>query len=261
MTYSDIHLAVQDSIAVVTLARPDRLNAYTPDMGDELVRALRDQLADDRVRAIIVTGMGRGFCAGADRDFIAGQRGRCGHRLGEEPFLTGFAQDIAQAEKPMIAAVNGPAVGIGATMTLPFDVRLASDTASFGFPFARLGLMPGMGASYLLPTLVGRQKAREILLGGAGVDAAEALRIGLVSEVVAPADLLPRALSLAGALSGGNSAAIAAMKRALGAVDRDAMADAMARESREISLLAGIRTPPADTRGPTRTEDGKPDAP
>jgi 2-(1,2-epoxy-1,2-dihydrophenyl)acetyl-CoA isomerase len=238
MSFQDIEVSARDGVAIVTLTRPDRLNAYTPDMGEELVTAIRAQLADDAVRAIVLTGAGRGFCAGADRDVATGQRGRFGYRLGEEPFLRGFAAELAQAEKPTIAAINGPAVGLGATMTLPFDFRIASEGASFGFPFARLGLMPGMGATFLLPHLVGRTAARRILLSGASLDAAEALRAGLVSEVVAPGDLLPRALALAASLTGKDARIIAALKRVLNAVDQVALAAAIAREQAEISRLA-----------------------
>jgi enoyl-CoA hydratase/carnithine racemase len=236
-----LRLDVADAVATLTLDRPERLNAYTPEMGEALVGAIRGLLADEAVRAIVLTGAGRGFCAGADRACLDGPVGASGYRLGEEPFLRGFAIELSQAEKPLIAAVNGPAVGIGVTMILPFDVRIASVRASFDFPFARLGLAPGMGASFFLPRLVGPAAAKRILLSGARLDAAQALAAGLVSEIVEPDALLARAHALALSLIGRDAAIIAALKRVLGAVDRAAIAQAVAAEQAEIAHLAQVR--------------------
>lgn len=242
MAYQEIEVSAADGVAVIALARPDRLNAYTPDMGEELVSAIRAQLTSDAVRAIVLTGTGRGFCAGADRDFFGGQRGRSGYRLGEEPFLRGFAEELSQAEKPMIAAVNGPAVGLGVTMILPFDLRIASRRASFGFPFAKLGLMAGMGATYLLPRIIGRTAARRILLSAAVLDADEALASGLVSEVVEPDALMSRAVALARSMTGTGAATIASLKRALNAAEREPIVQAIVREQAEIARLAQARS-------------------
>lgn len=241
MSFLEIEQTIRDEVGIITLARPERLNAYTPDMGVELVAALRGLWGDPKVRAVVVTGAGRGFCAGADRAFAGGETGRSGFRLGEEPFLCGFAEELALAPKPMIAAVNGAAVGIGATMLLPFDLRIASDQASFGFPFAKLGLMPGMGATYLLPRLVGRTAARRILLSGASLGAAQALEIGLANEVVAHDELLPRAMTVAQSLMGKGAGIIASLKRALNGAEHEAVVNAIACELREIGGLAAAR--------------------
>jgi enoyl-CoA hydratase/carnithine racemase len=231
-------LAVADGVAIVTLARPARLNAYTPDMGDELVAAFRHLATDPAVGAVVVTGAGRAFCAGADRDHLAGQPGRNGLRLGEEAFLTGFAAELLAFAKPVIAAVNGPAVGIGATMLLTMDLRLCAPSARFDFPFARLGLIPGMGATCLLPALVGEGHARRILLTGAAVGAEEAVALGLAAAVVPDEALLDHAVALARSLLAGRPAALAACKRLLNRRLADALAAAIDDERRATARLA-----------------------
>lgn len=235
----EISTAIGDGVGTITLNRPDRLNAYTPDMGDELVHALRAMIADPAVGAIVLTGAGRAFCAGADRIFLDGSRGRNGLRIGEEFFITGFAAELFAAEKPLIAAVNGAAVGIGATMLLPFDIRIAAPAASFGFPFPRLGLMPGMGSTCLLPHVVGQARARQILLTGATLDAETALNAGLVSEICD--DPLARADALARAMADADRTAIAAMKRTLGRDIAPTLALAIEAERRETAALAQRR--------------------
>jgi enoyl-CoA hydratase/carnithine racemase len=227
-----------EGVAILTLARPERLNAYTPDMGDELVAHVRRLAADPAVGAIVVTGAGRAFCAGADRDHLAGRPGRNGLRLGEEAFLTGFAAELLAVEKPVVAAVNGPAVGIGATMLLPMDLRLCAPAARFDFPFTRLGLIPGMGATCLLPTLVGDGHARRILLTGAAVAAEEAVALGLASAVVPAEELAARAVALARALLAGRPAALAGCKRLLNRRLADALAAAIDEERRATARLA-----------------------
>ena len=242
MTWREIRASTEDGVATITLARPARLNAYTPDMGEELVAALRAALRADDVSAIILTGEGRGFCAGADRDFVDGRQGRLGFRLGEEYFLQGFAEELARAEKPLIAAINGAAIGIGVTMTLPFDVRIASHDAYFGFPFVKLGVVPGMGSTHLLPRLVGHGAARWLMLGSVTLKAEEALRFSLVNEVVEPDALPKRALALARSFLGGNGEIVASCKRMLNAVEQDALAMAISREKFEIKRMAEMRS-------------------
>ena len=234
-------MSTEAGVATISLARPARLNAYTPDMGEELVTALRAAWRADDVGAIILTGEGRGFCAGADRSFVDGRVGRLGFRLGEEYFLQGFAQEMASAEKTLIAAINGAAVGIGVTMTLPFDIRIASHEASFGFPFVKLGVVPGMGSTHLLQRLVGHGAARWLMLGGATLDAEAALRLGLVNELVAPGALLGRAQALARSCLGGNREIVASCKRMLNAVEHDALAMAISREKYEIKRMSEMR--------------------
>ncbi len=250
MDYREITAVVSDHVAVLTLNRPQRLNAYTPDMGQELMTAMCEMLSDERVRALILTGSGRGFCAGADREFLDGKCGRNGYALGDEPFITEFAAELGDTTKPLIAAVNGPAVGIGATMLLAFDMRLGSNTASFGFPFAKLGIVPGLGSSYFLPRLVGDACARELILTGATVEAARALQIGLLNEVVDAERLLPRAREIALGMAQHDPQVIESCKRVLTRGANSTLRDAMACERQEVDRLRRMRSTPAYARKP-----------
>jgi enoyl-CoA hydratase/carnithine racemase len=193
---SDTPLATElaDGILTLTLNRPEKLNAYTGEMGLQLAAALKRADADDAVRVVIVTGAGRGFCAGAD---ISG--GSVGEQSGLDRggLEGGIGMAIHRSLKPLIAAVNGPAVGVGVTMTLPMDIRIASETARFGFVFTRRGLVPEAGSAWFLPRIVGLPRALEWVYAARTLSAAEALAGGLVSEVVAPDQLLPRARAIA----------------------------------------------------------------
>ncbi|MBY8823581.1 enoyl-CoA hydratase/isomerase family protein [Sphingomonas colocasiae] len=234
------------AVGLITLDRPDRLNAYTPDMGDELVDGFRALATDGAVGAIVVTGAGRAFCAGADHDFLGGRLSRRGKPIGEEHFVAGFTEELFSLPKPTIAAVNGPAVGIGATMLLSFDFRLAGRGASFGFPFARLGLMPGMGSTHLLPAIVGAAQARQILLSGATLDAARAREIGLVGEVLDDDALHDAAITLAERIAALDGAAIAGCKRALNQAGLTALRAAVAQERQETATLNASRRAAAE---------------
>lgn len=201
MSYQDIRYAVENRVAIITLHRPEKLNAFTRIMRDELIDAFGNADADDEVRVVIVTGAGRAFCAGADlsagretfdyakRDGLDAQTHRDG---GGQVTLR-----IFDLKKPVIAAVNGPAVGIGATMLLPMDLRIASSEARFGFVFARRGIVPEACSSWFLPRLVGISQALEWTLSGRVFPAQEALDGKLVSRVVPPEQLMPAALALA----------------------------------------------------------------
>jgi enoyl-CoA hydratase/carnithine racemase len=201
MTYTDIRYEVAERIAVVTLHRPDKLNAFTSAMLDELLDAFSRADADDDVRAVIVTGAGRAFCAGADLSagsstFDYAER----DGLDEHTHRDGggrVALRIFAMKKPVIAAVNGPAVGVGATMQLPMDVRICSSEARFGFVFTRRGIVPEACSSWFLPRVVGIGQALEWTLSGRVFGAEEALAGGLVQRVVAPGALMPSALALA----------------------------------------------------------------
>ncbi len=212
MDFTQIRLAVADGIATITLARPDRLNAFTGTMMTELIAAFDATDADDAVRAVIVTGDGRAFCAGAD--LSAGAATFDYEALGSASPVradgtTDYGHDairdgggrvtlrIFASLKPVIAAINGPAVGIGATMLLPMDIRIAADTARFGFVFARRGIVPEAASSWFLPRVVGIARALEWCFSGRVFDAAEALSGGLVSRVVPAADLLAEATRIA----------------------------------------------------------------
>ncbi|MGH8688617.1 MAG: crotonase/enoyl-CoA hydratase family protein [Burkholderiales bacterium] len=197
MNYQQIVYAVVDRVATITLHRPEKLNAFTHVMRDELVDAFSRADEDDEVRAVIVTGAGRAYCAGADlsagrETFDYAKR----EGLDEQTHRDGGGQvtlRLYDMKKPVIAAVNGPAVGIGATMLLPMDLRLASSEARFGFVFTRRGIVPEACSSFFLPRLVGIAQALDWTLTGRVFGADEALAGGLVQRVVAPADLLPAA--------------------------------------------------------------------
>jgi enoyl-CoA hydratase/carnithine racemase len=203
--YSEITYATDGDIATITLNRPDRLNAFTTTMCRELVAAFGTADADDQVRVVILTGAGRGFCAGADlgrggTTFDARDAVRAAERADFET-VGGLPRDaggvvslrIAASLKPVIVAVNGPAVGVGATMTLPADVRIAAESARFGFVFARRGIVPEAASSWFLPRVVGISQAMEWVATGRVFDAAEARAGGLISRVLPDAELLPAA--------------------------------------------------------------------
>jgi enoyl-CoA hydratase/carnithine racemase len=201
--YQELLYDVEGPVLTITLNRPDKLNAFTFTMMNEVIDAFDQADADDNVRAVTVTGAGRGFCAGAD---LAAGDGTFDYRdtSGKEARLED-ARDggglvtlrIFESKKPVIAAINGPAVGVGLTMTLPMDVRLASDQARFGFVFARRGLVPEAASSWFLPRVVGISQAVEWVMTGRVFPASEALAGRLVRSVHAPDDLLPAARALA----------------------------------------------------------------
>ena len=217
MPCETLDYSVSDNILTLTLNRPDKLNAFNGPMMTELIAAFDAADADDGVRAIIVTGAGRAFCAGADlsqgaKTFDYAQRDDRPEKAGTPVDADGHPEwghesvrdgggrvvlRIYECLKPVIAAINGPAVGIGATMLLPMDIRLAADTARIGFVFARRGITPEACSSWFLPRLVGISRALEWTYSGRILPAAEALAGGLVSAVHAPDDLLPAARALA----------------------------------------------------------------
>jgi enoyl-CoA hydratase/carnithine racemase len=217
MTFTEIHTEVADGICTITLDRPGKLNAFTTTMMRELLAAFDQSDADDAVRVVIVTGAGRGFCAGAD---LSGGGGTFDyHELGEiAAHRDGgglVALRIFESRKPVIAAINGPAVGVGVTMTLPMDVRIASSAARFGFVFARRGIVPEAASSWFLPRLVGISQAAEWCYTGRVFSAEEALAGRLVSRVVAPEALVETARGLAREMADNTSAVSVALTRAL----------------------------------------------
>jgi enoyl-CoA hydratase/carnithine racemase len=200
MTYSTIQYAVDDGVATITLDRPDRLNAFTVEMCKDLVAVFDEVDADDQVRAVIFTGSGRAFCAGADLSAggstFDGLATHSGSRVQRD--AGGVVNlRIFRCLKPVIAAINGPAVGVGATMTLPMDIRLLADTAKMGFVFAARGIVPDGASSWFLPRIVGIGQALEWCLSGRVFGAEEALRGGLVRSVHPAGELLDVANQLA----------------------------------------------------------------
>ena len=221
MEHTTIATDLADGILTITLDRPDRLNAFTVPMQRELCDALDRVDADPEVRVVVVTGRGRGFCAGADLasggdtfDVDAGSpatgSGSRGAHRDEGGLLT---LRLYACTKPVIAAINGPAVGVGVTMTLPMDIRLASETARFGFVFARRGIVPEACSSWFLPRVVGINTALEWTMTGRVFDAAEALERGLVRSVHPPDELLPAAYEIAREIATNTSAVSVAMTR------------------------------------------------
>lgn len=230
MSYETLDYAVQDGILTLTLNRPDRLNAFTVTMADELVDAFGRASADDAVRAIVVTGAGKAFCAGMDL-------GTDGNVFGLDESLSPTFRDLDErfddpaivvgvrdtggrvtlaifdCLKPVIAAVNGAAVGIGATMTLAMDIRLASEHARFGFVFGKIGIVPDACSSWFLPRVVGLAKALKWTYSGEILEAPAALAGGLVEEVLPPDQLLAGALALARTLASERSPASTALIR------------------------------------------------
>jgi enoyl-CoA hydratase/carnithine racemase len=214
MTYTTLDYAVADRVLTLTLNRPERLNAFTVTMADELEHAFRRASADDDVGAIIVTGAGRAFCAGMDLATSGNVFGLdeslqptlddMRERLDDPAILRGVRDTggrvvlaIYDCMKPVIGAINGAAVGIGATMTLPMDIRLAAEGAKIGFVFGRLGIVPEACSSWFLPRLVGIPQALEWVYTAEPFEAAEGVRAGLLKAAVPPALLLDEARKLA----------------------------------------------------------------
>jgi enoyl-CoA hydratase/carnithine racemase len=218
LDFETIRYEVADGILTITLNRPERLNAFTEAMMRELIAAFDASDADDDVRAVIVTGEGRGFCAGADLG-AGGDTFDWRERAaeGEVPRDGGgrVVLRIYDSHKPVIAAINGPAVGVGITMTLPMDIRLAADGAKIGFVFTRRGIVPEACSSWFLPRLVGISQAMEWVATGRVFDAQEAQRGGLVRSVHAPDDLLPAAHQLAREIADNTAAVSVALARKL----------------------------------------------
>lgn len=210
MSYNTILYEVEDGILTLTLNRPEILNAYNREMQSEMLDAFDRADADDEVRAIIVTGAGRGFCAGADLS----SGGNTFNADGREDRESGLHRDgggvltlrIFELKKPIIAAINGPAVGVGVTMTLPMDIRIAADGAKFGFVFARRGIVPEACSSYFLPRIVGINQALEWCYSGRVFPAQEALDGRLVRSLHDKADLLSEARRIAGEIAQNTSA-------------------------------------------------------
>ncbi|MGW2153639.1 enoyl-CoA hydratase-related protein [Nonomuraea sp. NPDC001699] len=250
MAFSEIEYHVADRVATITLSRPERLNAFTLTMRAELISAFDLADADDDVRAVVVTGAGRAFCAGAD---LSGGGDTFDHRApghGEKAELVdGAPRDgggtvalrIAASLKPVIAAINGPAVGVGVTMTLPMDVRLAAESARFGFVFARRGIVTEAASSWFLPRVVGISRAMEWAVTGRIFPAAEALEGRLVSRVLPDDELLPAAYALGREIAGNTSAvSVAAVRRLMwSGLSAASPWEAHAADSRLMAELGG----------------------
>jgi len=215
--YEHIRSDEADGILTITLNRPDRLNAFIGHMRRDLAEALEHAGSDRNVRVVILTGAGRAFCAGGDIAFMA----ELMQRRDAEEFsrILGAGRRvilaIRQMTKPVIAAINGPASGAGCNLALACDLRIASNTATFSQSFAKVGLHPDWGGTYFLPRLVTPNKACELFFLGESIDASEALRLGIVNQVVAPEELEATTLELAQRLRVAPPIALAAAKHAV----------------------------------------------
>ena len=219
MSYETIELRVEDSVAEITLNRPERLNAWNEQFGNELREAILTDAADPGVRAVMITGAGRGFSSGADLKEML-ERGASGEQPPEvgdllreryHPIIKG----IRELPKPVVAAVNGPAVGIGCSLALACDLIWAAESAIFGLAFVNIGLVPDGGSTFLVPIAVGKARALEMALLGDPIPAARALEWGLINRVVPDGELLGEARALARKLASGPTRSYANSKRAL----------------------------------------------
>ncbi len=273
MEFEQIRAGVEDHVLTITLDRPDRLNAWTETMGRELMAALDRADADDEVRAVVVTGSGRAFCAGAD---LAGGGEtfdwRSRRAAGAVPRDNGgqFTLRVFECTKPVIAAINGPAVGVGATMTLPMDIRMAADDARIGFVFTRRGIVPEACSSWFLPRLVGISRAMEWIATGRVFSAGEALGAGLVRSLHPGSELLDAAYGLAREIADHTAPVSVALARRmmwtmLGAEhpmlahradSRGMFARGQSADARE-GVLSFLEKRPAEF--PDRVSDGLPD--
>lgn len=226
MTYETIRYETENGIATITLSRPEKLNALTSQMRIELIDAFDRVDADDDVRCVVITGAGRAYCAGADisggsKGFVGTREGNVVNPDGSFNYADDAARDgggrltlrIFRLLKPIIAAINGAAVGIGVTMTLPMDIRLASEKAKIGFVFSRRGIIPEAASSYFLPRVVGVSQALEWCYSGRVFDADEALAGGLVKAVYPEEELLPAAYRLAREIADNTSPVAVALTR------------------------------------------------
>lgn len=206
-----------DAVRTLTINHPETLNALTMEGARELGERLEAAAAEPTVRAVVLTGAGTAFSAGGDSTFLLQLPSMAPERLREVVYAT-FQRPIRAIRsmtKPVVAAVNGPAVGAGCELAVAADFRLASEHARFGEVWIKLGCVPALGGMYLLPRLVGVTKATEMILTGEIIDAAEAYRVGLVNRVVAADRLMDAALELAGSLARGPARALAAAKAAI----------------------------------------------
>jgi 2-(1,2-epoxy-1,2-dihydrophenyl)acetyl-CoA isomerase len=246
MKYKSILLDQTDAIATITLNRPDKLNAYTTEMGEEVTHAFRSLHRDRKVRAVILTGGGRAFCAGVDLEHLKahdqGKSASKGPRLGEEDFLRKLPLEMLDYPKPIIAAINGHAVGVGMTMVMPCDIRIAAEDAKLGFVFTRLGILPGLGSTHLLPNLVGMARAQELVLTGKKILGKEAAEIGLVNQSAPTDEVLPAARAIAEQMAEVDPIVLAYAKRALHFGASHTMAESMKNEQSESAVMRAERS-------------------
>jgi 2-(1,2-epoxy-1,2-dihydrophenyl)acetyl-CoA isomerase len=243
MSEQHILLEEVDHVATITLNRPERMNAFGGRMRQELVEILEALRVDAEIRVVVITGAGKAFCTGGDlREFADGTvQALSTQTAGERPAMCRAVLAIHEMEKPVIASVNGVAAGGGCNLALACDIRIASETARFAQVFTRRGLHPDWGGIYFLPRLVGYAKAAELIMSGEIVDAAEALRIGLVNRVVAPGELRSATGELAGRIARNAPLPIGFAKRGLQSFGRWDLAEALDYEVDVLEMLRRSR--------------------
>ena len=239
MSYGTLAITRQGPVQLIELISDDGMNCYTPEMGEDLVEALRAAASDDEVAAIVLTGRGRAFCAGAHRSVLSGETGPSGLTIGQEHFIAGFAPEFAAIPKLTITAFNGSAAGIGVTMSLLCDLRLAVPGVRLRPNFTELGIMPGLGSTKTLVDVVGLPSAKKLLLCDRMIASEEAAQIGLVDEIVAAENLVARAVALGEATAGGHAKVIGEIKAALNSAHEGTVADALTREAEAAARLRG----------------------
>ncbi len=240
MPYQSFVYSVDDSIATIRLNRPDTLNSLTFEVYEELERAFTDLQHESAVRAVVLTGEGRGFCSGGSvTEIIEKLLEEDIDRKYEFTTLTcNVVRNMRRLQKPIIAAVNGIAAGAGAVLALASDIRVCAESAKFAFLFVKVGLAGAdMGAAWLLPRLVGTGIASELLFTGRSVDAAEALRIGLANRVVPADELMPETYKLAERIANGPAHAIGLTKELLNSEASMTFGDALEAEARAQATL------------------------
>jgi 2-(1,2-epoxy-1,2-dihydrophenyl)acetyl-CoA isomerase len=242
MTYEQIAVERRDAVATITLNRPEKLNALTHRMSDELGQAFAQAADDPEVRGVVVTGAGRGFCAGQDLSEFEST-----YRAGDRPDIRGHLEasyhrlipHIVAMPKPVIAAVNGVAAGAGVSLAMACDVRIASEEARFLQAFVKIGLIPDSGGTWLLPRVIGYARALELSITGDTIDARRALEIGLVTTVLPPDRFEAEVEGYAARLAALPTAAIAATKELLGSALRVDLEEALRREAEAQGRMGG----------------------
>lgn len=225
--------ATEHHVTTITLNRPEKLNAFSGTMREELLDALRAAERDTECRVVVITGAGRAFCSGGDVEYMSGLQ-KAGDEVSFRKLLDAgkaIVTTIVEMSKPVIACVNGVAAGAGCNLALACEYRIASDAAKFGESFVKIGIHPDWGGTWLLPRLVGRSRAAELMMTGRIIDAAEAFAIGMVDRVVPAADLAVETMALARSIASGPPLAVAGIKRALRQSERNTIADQIDVES------------------------------
>ena len=241
MSYETILVDSADAVCTLTLNRPQKLNAWTYQMSADLSDAIEKANSNDDIDAIVVTGAGRGFCAGADiEDVFKAQADNKDVGRGARRAIPWV--DLVRGSKPMVAAINGAAIGVGLTQVLPMDYIVASKAAKLSVRFIKMGLVPELASSHFLALRVGFGRSSELMLTGKTIDADEALAIGLVDKVVEPAELLPAAKAVAKAMGENPQAAVRMVKQLITANASES--DLNVVQKREIEALSKLYTSP-----------------